>query len=267
MISADLSALIEPVALHLLGEPNRKCSTKTEWRYGSRGSFCIDLDKGTFYDNEAAKGGGVLDLIERETGKTGPDRMIWLEDNHFIDRRPNGDGRKPRIVKTYDYRDENDVLLFQVCRYEPKDFRQRKPDPDHQGEWLWSVKGVRQIPYRLPEITEALGLGKPVFIVEGERDVDRLWKIGVLATTNAGGAGKWRAELTKIFAGADVVIIPDNDPQTKHPKTGEPMFHPDGRPVLPGQDHAQAVAAALSAGDEKRGPRRDKCERGPSPPR
>jgi hypothetical protein len=218
-------------------------------------------------DQGAAKGGGVLDLIERETGKTGPDRMIWLEDNHFIDRRPNGDGRKPRIVKTYDYRDENDVLLFQVCRYEPKDFRQRKPDPDHQGEWLWSVKGVRLVPYRLPEITEALGLGKPVFIVEGERDVDRLWKIGVLATTNAGGAGKWRAELTKIFAGADVVIIPDNDPQTKHPKTGEPMFHPDGRPVLPGQDHAQAVAAALSAGDEKRGPRRDKCERGPSPPR
>jgi hypothetical protein len=72
----DLGPLMEPVALHLLGEPNRQLSSKTEWRYGSRGSFCIDLKKGTFYDNEATKGGGVLDLIERETGKTGADRMI-----------------------------------------------------------------------------------------------------------------------------------------------------------------------------------------------
>jgi putative DNA primase/helicase len=246
MIPADLSALIEPVALHLLGEPNRKCSTKTEWRYGSRGSFCIDLDKGTFFDNEAAKGGGVLDLIERETGKTGPDRMIWLEDNHFIDRRPNGDGRKPKIVKTYDYLDEGGVLLFQVCRQEPKNFLQRKPDPARPGEWIWKVQGVRQVPYRLPELAEALGMGKPVVVVEGEKDADRLCGLGIPATTNAGGAGKWREALTDFFAGADVVIIPDNDPQKKHEKTGEPMFHPDGRPILTGQDHAEAVACALS---------------------
>jgi hypothetical protein len=138
--------------------------------------------------------------------------MVWLEDNKFIDRRPNGDGRKPRIVKTCDYLDEDGVLLFQVCRYDPKDFRQRKPDPDRPGEWLWKVQGVRQVPYRLPELSEKLALEQTVFIVEGECDVDRLWSLGIPATTNAGGAGKWRAELTKIFAGANVVIIPDNDP-------------------------------------------------------
>ena len=54
------------------------------------------------------------------------------------------------------------------------------------------------------------------------------WKLGVPATCNAGGAGKWRDELSESFRGADVVIIPDRDPQKRHPKTGELMFHPDG---------------------------------------
>jgi hypothetical protein len=174
----DLRPLMEPVALHLLGEPNRQCSTKAVKRWGSRGSLSVDVPKGTFFDHETGTGGGVLDLIERETGKT-------------IDPLPNGDGRKPKIVKTYDYLDENGVLLLQVCRQEPKNFLQRKPDPGRPGEWLWKVQGVRQVPYRLPELVSEIELGKRVFIVEGEKDVDRLRSLGVPATTNAGGAGKW----------------------------------------------------------------------------
>jgi hypothetical protein len=130
--------------------------------------------------------------------------------------------------------------LFEVCRYDnPKDFRQRRPDGS------WSVKGIRKVPYRLPELMEQLALERTVVIVEGEKDVDALWSIGVPATCNSGGAGKWRDALSKFFHGADVVIIPDRDPQKRHQKTGELMFHPDGRPMLPGQDHGQAVAAAL----------------------
>ena len=66
------------------------------------------------------------------------------------------------------------------------------------------------------------------------------------ATTNAGGVGKWRPELSEFLRNADVVILPDRDPQRTDPKTGELMFHPDGRPILPGQDHAQDVAASLT---------------------
>jgi predicted P-loop ATPase len=50
--------------------------------------------------------------------------------------------------------------------------------------------------------------------------------------------------LSEYFAGADVVIIPDFDPQKTNPKTGELMFA-GGRPVLPGQDHAMSVGASL----------------------
>ena len=71
-----------------------------------------------------------------------------------------------------------------MVRYEPKDFRQRRPDG--QGGWTWQVKGVRQVPYRLFERANAAG-DPPVLIVEGEKDVDRLASLGFVATCNAGG--------------------------------------------------------------------------------
>jgi hypothetical protein len=120
--------------------------------------------------------------------------------------------------------------VFQVCRYDPKDFRQRRrPRPDDppdqiKGGWVWSVKGVRPVPYRLPQLLD--NDDRVVVICEGERDVDALGKLGVPATCNAGGAGNWRKELTPYFREMDVVIIPDRD--------------------LPGQNHARRVAQALS---------------------
>ena len=242
-MATEFAQIIGPVAQSLLGEPNRAMSSPLELRYGARGSFSVDLRDGTWYDHEVGEGGGVLDLVARETKLTGPARMDWLKSHGFLyDTIPNN-GTAPRasIIATYDYCDEGGVLLSQVCRFEPKDFRQRRPNgPD----WIWSVKGVRHVPYRLPQILE--NSDRVICIVEGEKDCDRLWKLGVPATCNAGGAGKWRDELNEFFRGGDVVIIPDRDPQKTHPKTREPMFHPDGRPILPGQDHALAVARSLA---------------------
>ena len=44
---------------------------------------------------------------------------------------------KLNIVATYDYRDGDDTLLYQVLRLEPKDFRQRRPDGN--GGWIWKL--------------------------------------------------------------------------------------------------------------------------------
>ena len=66
------------------------------------------------------------------------------------------------------------------------------------------------LPYRLPELLEWRGQ-KPIIVCEGEKDADRLWSLGLTATTNHGGAGNWRPEITKWFEGCDVVIIPDSD--------------------------------------------------------
>ncbi len=134
--------------------------------------------------------------------------------------KPKSDGvRFPhigtrKIVATYDYCDSNGKLLFQAVRFDPKDFRQRRPKEG--GDWEWKVKGTKVVPYRLPELAAA-DPSKTVFAVEGEKDVDRLRALGLVATCNAGGAGKWKPAHSKYLAGRSVVILSDNDqPGKKH---------------------------------------------------
>jgi len=112
------------------------------------------------------------------------------------------------IEKIYDYRDESEQLLYQVVRYKPKDFRQRRPDG--KDGWIWNLDGVRCVPYRLPELLES-SQQDWIFIVEGEKDCDRLFGMGFTATTCPMGAGKWLNEYNKYFEGRLVVILPDND--------------------------------------------------------
>jgi hypothetical protein len=92
------------------------------------------------------------------------------------------------IVETYDYQDESGRLLYQVVRYQPKDFRQRQPAS--KSGWTWNLQGVRRVLYRLQELLRAAP-DDWIFIVEGEKDADRLCDEGLVAMTCAMGAGKW----------------------------------------------------------------------------
>ncbi|XAI96299.1 primase DnaG/twinkle [Microcystis phage Mae-JY30] len=89
------------VAQELWGEPNKALSSKNELRFGDRGSRSVDLTKGTWHDHKEGIGGGVLSLIERETGKTvkGGQAVEWLREHgfHVEDRSPpNGSAGSPR---------------------------------------------------------------------------------------------------------------------------------------------------------------------------
>lgn len=126
------------------------------------------------------------------------------------DRAPARKGvGQGRIVATYDYFDEEGTLLYQTVRYAPKDFRQRQPHPSGHG-WLWTLQGARRVLYRLPELVAA-ATDRPVYVLEGEKDVDSWRATGRLATCNPCGAGKWRPEYSETLRGRAVVIIPDND--------------------------------------------------------
>jgi putative DNA primase/helicase len=128
-----------------------------------------------------------------------------LKSRGLWERRDDSAARR-RIVATYDYTDERGELLYQTVRFEPKDFKQRRPGSG--GEWIWK-KGPRQVLYRLPEILEA----PIVFVVEGEKDVETLRSNGFVATTNAGGANAlWLPAFTDSLRGREVILIPDNDP-------------------------------------------------------
>ena len=142
---------------------------------------------------------------------------------------------KPRYYpdKFYDYKDETGVLLFQSVRQrladpakfpnEPrKRFRQRAPDG--KGAWVWSLAGVRRVLYRLPELLSSDPTAT-VWIVEGEKDVDRLRSLGLVSTCNPMGAGKWLDEYSDVLLGRDCVVIEDND--------------------QPGKDHTEQVCQGL----------------------
>ena len=158
--------------------------------------------------------------------------------------RPKLDLGHPDVV--YSYQDENGQEVFQVCRYywtdengkRKKDFRQRRylpndPKAGREG-FVYSVPSeLRDTTlYRMPELIRAIRDGKPVYVVEGEKDVETLRRLGYTATCNPGGAGKWREGYTKRLEGADVIILPDNDPRSE-------------KGQYAGQDHAYAVALAL----------------------
>jgi hypothetical protein len=124
-------------------------------------------------------------------------------------------GSQRTLIARYSYKDEEGKLLFEALRYQPKEFRQRAPDG--KGGWLWKLDGVRRVPYNLPKVIEQAKAGKTIFVVEGEKDADALNALGLTATTNAGGAGKWLSDFGKYLTGCHVVILPDNDePGKKH---------------------------------------------------
>lgn len=118
-----------------------------------------------------------------------------------------------KIVATYDYTDPEGKLLYQVVRFEPKNFKQRRPKADGKPGWTWSVKDSLKVPYQLSRIASAPS-DQTIYVVEGEKDADNLFtQFGIIATSNAGGAGHWLATpaFTEPFRNRSIVILPDND--------------------------------------------------------
>ena len=193
--------------------------------------FSINTKKNLWNCRQCDVGGDVIGLVEH------------LDDCDFLAActtlvgepiKPNGKNQSPKKVVTavFNYCDDSGELLYAIERVEyqnadstfvltdgkhKKTFRQRRPDPENPGQWIWNVDGVSKTLYRLPELIEAIATGHPVFIVEGEGKVDALSALGITATTNPGGAGKWLPEFSEHLRGADVILLPDNDePGWKH---------------------------------------------------
>ncbi len=132
----------------------------------------------------------------------------------------------PGALATYFYEDELGHVLYRVERRANKTFTQARPDPAAPGEWIYSLGDVRRVPFHLPALRRAIQDQEPVYLVEGEKDVQTLESQGFVATCNPGGAGKWKRDYNALCTGGHFVLLPDNDPA--------------------GHDHAQQVLGALS---------------------
>ena len=165
---------------------------------------------------------------------------LELRDLFLDDTKPSP--QRSVIKQVYSYTDESGNELYQVCRMEPKSFRQRRMI---DGEWVWGLCGgtyyrgisgwyrtnrngttetkqfpsCRMVLFQLQLIVKSEG--RVVIVSESEKNSLKLTSLGFVATNSPGGAGKWNSSYGRYLAGRHVVVLPDND--------------------QPGIDHAQTI--------------------------
>lgn len=165
---------------------------------------------------------------------------------------------EPQIVThAYIYQNERREPAYRVLRLHPKSFKQQRPDG--RGGWMFGLNGTEPVLYRLPELIEA-DPRQPVFKCAGEKDVDRLVSMGLVATTNPMGEGKtdsaWRPQYSHALRDRSVVILADNDaPGLAHAHFVAGKLHGVARKVrvivLPGLPDHGDVSDWLDAGHTK----------------
>jgi hypothetical protein len=138
------------------------------------------------------------------------------------DHYSSGEREWGRELTEYVYRDASGRPYLRVVRRSTKQFPQYHWENDC---WVKGKPAGPRIPYRLPELLAASAI-EPVFVCEGEKDADSVAELGLIATTNPEGAGKWTAELGQWFHGKQLVYILEDNDQA-------------------GRDHAAKVAAEL----------------------
>lgn len=132
--------------------------------------------------------------------------------------------KERNIAAEYLYKDILGNVIHKTIRFEPKGFTQCRPDG--KGSWIYNLKGINPIIYNLKRVITAISENETIYIVEGEKDVDNLEKVGLVATTSPMGAGKWQSDYSDYLADSIAVIIPDND--------------------TVGKSHAEQIAKSLS---------------------
>jgi len=217
----------EEIATAALGSAQKRSSGELAWLCPIHDdhdpSLMINPKKDCFFCGPCGKGGNAWQFaawLARVSPDDKPAVTAWLKEHGLL-----GNGNEPRkIVAEYIYHDPDGCPVMLVRRYQPKTFRQFRFEA---GQWVPGLKDqdgrlvVDLVPYHLPELLSA----EVVFVVEGEKDADRLAELGLTATCNPMGAGKWHEEYSRWFEGKKVVVLADNDQA--------------------GRAHARAVARSL----------------------
>jgi hypothetical protein len=195
--------------------------------------YSFNVNKQLWNCRGCAKGGSVIDLVKhldgvdfitacttlagpppKANGKNraaAPKEIVVAEFLYY-----DGDGNVVFATERVEYRNADGTFVLKDGKHK-KAFRQKRPDPDRPGKWINKItddKGnpiIAIVPYRLPQSLEAIANDHPVLVVEGEVKADLLAAWNIVATCNAGGAKKWKAEHAAFLKDADVILVPDHD--------------------------------------------------------
>jgi CRISPR-associated protein Cmr3 len=142
---------------------------------------------------------------------------------YYAPAKPEPWVKPPRPIKTthYLYPDRLGNPLVRVTRKDTGNGEKSIYQEHYNGkQWIKGLGEVKRenIPiYRYQEINQAIKNGETIFVVEGEGKADLLWSLGLPATCNIAGSGKWRPSDTQDLNGAAVILCPDRDkPGIKH---------------------------------------------------
>lgn len=196
---------------------NRQGIALCPFHNDTKESLSVNSESGVFFCHACNEKGDIFSFYQKRHSVDFQTALHELGEKVGI----SADAKK-KIVKTYGYTNAEGNLIFQCVRYEPKSFAQRRPDG--KNGWIWNLDGITPVLYCLPELVKAKA-DEFVFIPEGEKDCNNLRTLGLAATTNPMGAGKWKEEYSQYLKGKNVVILSDND--------------------QPGKNHALQVAKSL----------------------
>lgn len=133
------------------------------------------------------------------------------ETRTLLDMKPKQEPTPVGPPIQYEYRDKDGALRYIVYRQALSDGKKRIWQSLVDADGVIVKQGPKEgerLPYNCAAVVAA---NKLVFIVEGEKCADALIALGLIATTNSGGAEKWQPELNDYFTAKHVIVIPDND--------------------------------------------------------
>ena len=222
-----ISAEVTKLGFKLVETGDRKFMAQCAFHEDKSPSMSIDDVKGVFNCFGCKACGSVIDFwalrrnctpveILKEFGPNGdtPRFVAPVRKKQNSEELPTPDAVVPddndpiqekTIEKTYSYENQFGMEVYQVIRFKPKTFRQRHMDDN--DKWVWNMKDVERVLYKLPELMKA----EQVWICEGEKDVETLMQLGFTATCNVGGAGKWMDSYTETLLDKEIVLCGDND--------------------------------------------------------
>jgi putative DNA primase/helicase len=295
MANFDLPAIIAQFYPASLAKPNRATTIRAVWRGDRRASFSLYHNgrKWLFFDHATLEHGDAYDFFTTVLGLSKRDAVAFFlgevstltvppaTTKTLVPRSSDADATIPLgdLIRHYDYTDLAHDLVVQVLRYDPKDFRQRRPYGD--GHWVWGVseglyyRNVRgdwtrrgrgeskffpsapKVVYQHPHVLQTLRAGERLVVVDGEKDVETLLEFGISATCVPKGMGSWHDAHSELLAGVKhMTVIADNEPQgeLKAQRVCQSLLSVAGVPckvtrVPRGKDVSDYVAAGATRDD------------------